>query len=68
MWTTDEINQLIDCYEARAYLWDHHHKEYHNRDLRSLIYEEVDKEMSKFNISRVDYKRSGQFWAVHKRA
>jgi len=56
LWTDEEIELLITCYEERKCLWNFTANEYSNRDQKQLAFDSIDWAMSQFDITREDYK------------
>ena len=44
-WTTETVSDLIDLFEERPCLYNTKHKDYFNRDLRSIALEEISREI-----------------------
>ena len=46
-WSNEEINTLIELYESHPVLWDHHSKEYRDRNLRKLAMDNIKESLGK---------------------
>lgn len=62
-WKDEEIEFLINLYEERVCLWDVSHEDYMNREKKDIAYSQIDVEMSKYGITRDDYKSK---WKILK--